>query len=110
MLSLKYPSTLALYVTVSVLSVAVSQVGNAPELSAAVPVNPTTWEFKSNIGKHLKSSHNCSLSEYYDKFYKVSNREGKCLVCGKDTDFLSVPMATDNNLASFSNGRRHDVS
>lgn len=47
-------------------------------------------EFKKCIGKHVSYTHHIMLSEYYDMFYKKTDQEGKCLVCGKPTKFYKL--------------------
>jgi hypothetical protein len=42
-----------------------------------------------SIGRHVFRAHNISAQEYYDK-YIAGDTEGKCLVCGKETKFLSI--------------------
>lgn len=44
----------------------------------------------NKLGIHLHLSHpQITLKEYYDKYLKKPN-EGKCLVCGKETEFLGL--------------------
>lgn len=47
-------------------------------------------EFKKCIGKHLTYTHHITLSNYYDMYYKKSEQEGKCLICGKPTKFYKL--------------------
>lgn len=42
------------------------------------------------VGKHLKRIHNMSVKEYYDKFIKTDENEGKCLNCGNPTYFHRI--------------------
>lgn len=42
----------------------------------------------SGLGSHIKQKHHISTKEYYDKYFKQDN-EGTCLICGKETLFLS---------------------
>lgn len=41
---------------------------------------------KCGIGKHLKYTHDITLKEYYDKFYRKDG-EGICPMCGKESIF-----------------------
>ena len=45
-------------------------------------------EVKS-VGRHVFKSHNILAQEYYDK-YIANDTDGKCLVCGKKTKFLTI--------------------
>ena len=42
------------------------------------------------VGKHLKRIHNMTVKEYYDKFIKTDENEGKCLNCGNPTSFHRI--------------------
>ena len=41
---------------------------------------------KYNFTRHLKSVHDVSIKEYYDKYFK-KDTDGVCLVCGTETQF-----------------------
>lgn len=41
------------------------------------------------LGYHIAQSHKMTAKEYYDKYLKKEN-EGKCIVCGKDTEFNTI--------------------
>ena len=41
------------------------------------------------FSKHIHSKHNITSKDYYDKYLKQEN-EGICLVCNKNTPFLSI--------------------
>ena len=43
------------------------------------------------MNNHLKFKHKMSSKEYYDKFYKTE-KEGKCLICGFDTQFNGIKL------------------
>ncbi len=47
-------------------------------------------EIKNSLGlsSHLHNKHNISVKDYYDKFEK-KDTEGKCVICGKTTKFIS---------------------
>ena len=47
-------------------------------------------EFTKCIGKHLTVTHNITLSQYYDMFYKKDETDGYCKVCGKPTKFYKL--------------------
>lgn len=42
------------------------------------------------LGIHISTTHKTSKQEYYDKFLKRDKNEGKCLECGKETDFITL--------------------
>lgn len=49
-------------------------------------------EFKNSriLGIHISTTHKMSKQEYYDKFLKKDENEGKCLECGKETGFVTL--------------------
>ena len=49
-------------------------------------------EFESlrTLGIHISTTHKMSKQEYYDKFLKRDENEGKCLECGKETGFVTL--------------------
>lgn len=49
-------------------------------------------EFESlrTLGIHISTTHGMSKQKYYDKFLKRDKNEGKCLECGKETDFITL--------------------
>ena len=42
------------------------------------------------LGIHISTTHGMSKQKYYDKFLKRDKNEGKCLECGKETDFITL--------------------
>lgn len=42
------------------------------------------------LGIHISTTHKMSKQEYYDKFLKKDENEGKCLECGKETGFITL--------------------
>ena len=42
------------------------------------------------LGIHISTTHKMSRQEYYDRFLRKSENEGKCLECGKETDFITL--------------------
>lgn len=42
------------------------------------------------LGIHISTTHKISKQEYYDRFLKRDENEGKCLECGKETDFITL--------------------
>ena len=42
------------------------------------------------LGIHISTTHGMSKQEYYDKFLKKDENEGKCLECGKETGFVTL--------------------
>ena len=48
---------------------------------------PFTTE--KGLSDHLRSGHAINIQEYYDK-YVAGSQEGKCVVCGEPTTFLSM--------------------
>ena len=49
-------------------------------------------EFKNSrtLGIHISTTHKMSKQEYYDRFLKKDENEGKCLECGKETGFITL--------------------
>ena len=49
-------------------------------------------EFKNSriLGTHISTTHEMSKKDYYDKFLKRDENEGKCLECGKETVFVTL--------------------
>lgn len=49
-----------------------------------------------NIGtfSHISKFHKITLKEYYDKYVK-KKKEGKCVICGKDTKFRAMLASTN---------------
>lgn len=49
-------------------------------------------KFKNSrvLGIHISTTHKMSKQEYYDKFLKKDENEGKCLECGKETNFVTL--------------------
>lgn len=49
-------------------------------------------KFKNSrtLGIHISTTHKISKQEYYDKFLKKDENEGKCLECGKETGFITL--------------------
>jgi hypothetical protein len=49
-------------------------------------------KFKNSrtLGIHISTTHKMSKQEYYDKFLKRDENEGKCLECGKETGFTTL--------------------
>ena len=49
-------------------------------------------EFKNSrtLGIHISTTHKMSKQEYYDRFLKRDENEGKCLECGKETSFVTL--------------------
>jgi len=47
--------------------------------------------FKTNRGLslHIAQSHNLNIKDYYDQYIKL-DEDGKCLVCGKETNFKNI--------------------
>jgi len=49
-------------------------------------------QFKNNgFGKHIIGIHHISIKDYYNKFIRKNENEGKCAVCKKPTTFYSLP-------------------
>ena len=48
------------------------------------------FENPRTLGIHVSTTHKMSKQEYYDKFLKRDKNEGKCLECGKETDFITL--------------------
>ena len=44
---------------------------------------------KSAFSRHIKQTHHMTPKEYYDAYLKTDT-DGKCLVCGNNTDFISI--------------------
>ena len=42
------------------------------------------------LGIHISTTHKMSKKDYYDKFLKRDENEGKCLECGKETGFVTL--------------------
>ena len=42
------------------------------------------------LGIHISTTHKMSKQEYYDRFLRKDKNEGKCLECGKETDFITL--------------------
>lgn len=42
------------------------------------------------LGIHISTTHGMSKQKYYDRFLKRNKNEGKCLECGKETDFITL--------------------
>ena len=42
------------------------------------------------LGIHISTTHEMSKKDYYDKFLKRDENEGKCLECGKETGFVTL--------------------
>ena len=42
------------------------------------------------LGIHISTTHKMSKQEYYDRFLKRDENEGKCLECGKETGFVTL--------------------
>lgn len=42
------------------------------------------------LGIHISTTHEMSKKDYYDKFLKRDENEGKCLECGKETGFITL--------------------
>ena len=48
------------------------------------------FESPRTLGIHISTTHGMSKQEYYDKFLKKDENEGKCLECGKETGFVTL--------------------
>lgn len=48
------------------------------------------FENSRTLGIHISTTHGMSKQKYYDKFLKRDKNEGKCLECGKETDFVTL--------------------
>jgi uncharacterized CHY-type Zn-finger protein len=48
-----------------------------------------TFKSWNGLGRHIIVSHNMTTKEYYDKYLKKDD-EGKCVICGNDTKFISI--------------------
>lgn len=48
------------------------------------------FENPRTLGIHISTTHKMSKQEYYDRFLKRDENEGKCLECGKETDFITL--------------------
>lgn len=48
------------------------------------------FENSRTLGIHISTTHKMSKQEYYDKFLKRDENEGKCLECGKETSFITL--------------------
>lgn len=48
------------------------------------------FESPRTLGTHISTTHKMSKQEYYDRFLKRDKNEGKCLECGKETDFITL--------------------
>ena len=44
------------------------------------------------LSNHIARGHKQSIKDYYDKFVKVDEREGKCLNCDNDTKFINYTL------------------
>lgn len=58
-----------------------------------------------DLSRHIRSSHNLSSIDYYDKYLKQSDNEGICCVCGKPTKFLDFTRGYQKH-CSFSCGSK----
>lgn len=45
---------------------------------------------------HLRLTHHYTGKQYYDEFFKKSDDEGKCEICGKPTKFLNIDKGYKN--------------
>lgn len=48
------------------------------------------FESPRTLGIHISTTHKMSKQEYYDKFLRKDENEGKCLECGKETGFVTL--------------------
>jgi very-short-patch-repair endonuclease len=60
------------------------------ELPEKCHICDSAFENKRYLGKHLTIVHKVDIKEYYDKYYKKSDQEGKCKWCSKEVKFSSL--------------------
>ena len=48
------------------------------------------FESPRTLGIHISTTHRISKQEYYNKFLRKDENEGKCLECGKETGFITL--------------------
>jgi hypothetical protein len=57
------------------------------------------------FAKHLKFSHKTNSETYYCE--ELSNTIGKCLICGKNTKFISISLGYKNTCSHICGGKFH---